>query len=109
MASLAQKFVHGQEMRVQRGGTALTFDGAVIRERGVTFAVVVVRPHIVQSRSEASQAISAFRPCFPGIPVVLMAKDSRGASTYFGRPEIARFLASVPLAAILRKTYSVSA
>jgi hypothetical protein len=85
----------------------MTFDGAVIREQGVTFALVVVKHHVVQSRFEAAQAISAFQPCFPGVPIVLVSQDSRGVPTYFGRPDIARFMASVPMSAVPWKTYTV--
>jgi hypothetical protein len=85
----------------------MTFDGAVIREQGVTFALVVVKSHIVQNRSEAGEAISAFQPYFPGMPVVLVGQDSRGVPTYFGRPDIARFMASVPMSAVPWKTYTV--
>jgi hypothetical protein len=85
----------------------MTFDGAVIREQGVTFAVVVVKHHVVQSHYEAVRAISAFQPCFPGMPVVLVGQDSRGVPTYFGRPDIARFLSGVPMSAVPWKTYTV--
>lgn len=61
----------------------MTFDGAVIREQGVTFALVVVKSHIVQNRFEAGETISAFQPYFPGMPVVLVGQDSRGVPTYF--------------------------
>ncbi len=85
----------------------MTFDGAVLREQGVTFALVVVKSHIVTNRSEAGQTISAFQLHFPGMPVVLVGQDSRGTPTYFGRPDIARFMASVPLNAVPWKTYTV--
>ena len=85
----------------------MTFEGAVIREQGVTFAVVVVKRHVVDSRTGAGEAIVAFQPYFPGIPVVLMAQDAWGTPTYFGRPDIARFLANVPLGAIPWKRYTV--
>lgn len=85
----------------------MTFDGAVIREQGVTFALVVVKSHIVQNRIEAGETISAFQPYFPGMPVVLVGQDSRGVPTYFGRPDIARFMASVPMSAVPWKTYTV--
>ena len=85
----------------------MTFDGAVIREQGVTFALVVVKSHVVQNRSEAAEAISAFQPHFPGMPVVLVGQDSRGVPTYFGRPDIARFMASVPVSAVPWKTYTI--
>ena len=85
----------------------MRFDGAVIREQGVTFALVVVKSHVVQNRFEAGMAISAFQPHFPGMPVVLVGQDSRGTPTYIGRPDIARFLASVPMSAVPWKTYTI--
>ena len=53
-------------------------EGAVIREQGVTFAVVIVRPSVIQNSFEAGRAIQSFQPIFPGIPVVLMARDRAG-------------------------------
>lgn len=85
----------------------MTFDGAVIREQGVTFALVVVKHHVVQSRFEVARAISSFQSCFPGVPIVLVGQDSRGTPTYFGRPDIARFMASVPMSAVPWKTYTI--
>ena len=55
----------------------MTFQGAVIREQGVTFAVVIVKMHVIDSSNEAGRAIAAFQPVFPGLPVVLMAQDYR--------------------------------
>jgi hypothetical protein len=85
----------------------MMFQGAVIREQGVTFAVVVVKKHVIDSNAEAGRAVAAFQPVFPGLPVVLTAQDFRGTLTYYGRPDIARFLASVPLSAIPWKQYTV--
>lgn len=81
-------------------------EGAVIREQGVTFAVVVVKSYITSNRMEAADTISGLAPLFPGMPIVLMSQDSRGTPTYFGRPDIARFMASVPLRAIQWKRYT---
>ena len=86
----------------------MTFEGAVIREQGVTFAVVVVKRHVVDSRTEASAAIAAFQSHFPGLPVVLMAQDAWGTPTYYGRRDIAQFLADVPLGAIPWERYTVN-
>jgi hypothetical protein len=36
-----------------------------------------------------------------------MAQDAEGRPTYYGRQDIARFLASIPLSAIPRKGYTV--
>jgi hypothetical protein len=85
----------------------MTFQGAVIREQGVTFAIVIVKKHVIDSSSEAGRSIAAFQPVFPGLPVVLMAQDHQGTPTYYGRQDIARFLASVPLEAIPWKEYTV--
>jgi hypothetical protein len=80
--------------------------GAVIREQGLTFAVVIVKPHVVQNSTEAAETIQAFTPVF-GVPVVLMAQDSQGRPTYRGRPDIARFMASVPLRTVRWKEYTI--
>ncbi len=84
----------------------MTFQGAVIREQGVTFAIVIVKKEILDNRSRAGEAIASFQPVFPGIPVVLMAQDSRGIPSYYGRPDIAKFMASVPLHAVPWKEYA---
>lgn len=86
----------------------MRFQGAVIKEQGQTFAVVVVKSHVVQNRLAASDAIRAFSPTFGGLPVVLMAQDGRGRPTYFGRPDIARFLSRTPLGAIPWKEYTIN-
>lgn len=85
----------------------MRFTGAVIREQGVTFAVAVVKRHIVNCRPTASQVANSFATVFPGIPVILMAQDGRGAPTFFGRPDIARFMSRVPLKAIPWREYTV--
>ena len=84
------------------------FQGAVIKEQGVKFAVVIVKSNIVQMQNEARDTIKNLSRFFPGIPVVLMAQDSRGIPTYYGRPDIAKFLSSVPIRAIPWKEYTFS-
>jgi hypothetical protein len=81
--------------------------GAVIREQGITFAVVIVKPHVVQNQFEANQAIQSFSPIF-GHPVVLMAQNSRGTPTYYGRRDIAQFMSGVPLHAIPWREYTIN-
>ncbi|MHB1004924.1 MAG: hypothetical protein ACYC3S_04685 [Chloroflexota bacterium] len=89
----------------------LTFEGALIREQGVTFGVVVVRPHLLESQNaaEANRLISAFeQQVFGQVPVVLMAQNGQDAPKYYGRKDVARFLASVPLRSIPWKKYTVT-
>lgn len=86
----------------------MKFQGAVIKEQGVTFAVVIVKKSVLDNRSEAARLIHTFQPLFPGLPVVLMAQDLRGVPSYYGRRDIAKFLANVPLAAIPWKEYTLN-
>jgi hypothetical protein len=86
----------------------MQIDGAVVREQGITFAVVAVKRHVVENRSEANQAIASFAPVFPGMPIVLMGKDSRGRATYYGRTDIARFLSRVSVNALPWKRFTIN-
>lgn len=86
----------------------MRFQGAVIREQRQTFAVVVVKKHIIDNRIEAQRAITRFTPVFPGMPVVLMAQDHVGRPTYYGRADISRFLANVPMGAIPWREYTLN-
>lgn len=85
----------------------MQIEGAVIREQGLTFAVVVVKREVLDSQSRAQDAIRGFMPAFPGMPVVLMAQDHRGVPTYYGRQDISRFMASVPMRAIPWRRYEI--
>ena len=42
------------------------------------------------------------------MPVVLMAQSSDGCPKYYGRKDIARFLANVPLRAIPWRHYTIN-
>jgi hypothetical protein len=81
--------------------------GAVISEQGKTFAIVIVKPHIVRNSGVAADTIRSFTPIF-GVPVVLMAQDGSGRPTYFGRQDIARFMSSVPLRTIPWREYTIN-
>lgn len=81
--------------------------GALIREQSQTFAVVIVKSYVIQNRSEAEKAIQSFMPVF-GVPIVLMAQDGRGRPTYYGRRDIARFLANVPISSIPWREYTIN-
>lgn len=86
----------------------MKFQGAVIKEQGVTFAVVIVKKNVIDNRSAATGAVQSFQQLFPGIPVVLMAQDHRGRPTYYGRKDVSLFLSKVPLQAIPWREYTVS-
>ncbi|MCB2156548.1 hypothetical protein KQI84_16855 [bacterium] len=85
----------------------MTLEGAVIKEQGVTFAIVIVKRHVIQSNFVADEAIAKCQPLFPGLPVILMAQDTFGVPTYYGRQDIARFMANVPIQAVPWKRYTL--
>ena len=69
---------------------------ALVREQGVNLAVLVVKRHTLNNRAECDRMIQSFSPEFDGVPVVLMEQDSRGVPTYYGRPDLVRWLQNVP-------------
>ena len=56
----------------------------------------------------AADVMTGFAPVFPGLPVLLMAQDSSGRPTYYGRQDISRFMASVPVRAIPWREYTLN-
>ncbi|MGA3287421.1 MAG: hypothetical protein ABSD46_08340 [Bacteroidota bacterium] len=86
----------------------MRFQGSVIKEQGVTFAVVVVKKNVLDNHSEADRMIRAFYQVFPGVPIVLMAQNYSGVPSYYGRSDIVRFLANIPMESIPWKEYSVN-
>jgi hypothetical protein len=88
----------------------MQIDGAVVREQNVTFAVVIVKPNVIQIQSSATAARQGFSTIsdFSGLPIILAAQDSRGVFTYQGRPDIVDFLASIDASRIPWKRYTIS-
>jgi hypothetical protein len=72
-----------------------TFQAALVREQGQKFAVVVVQYSVLNSTASKRNAQATFQPAFPGVPIILMAQDSRGVPTYYGRTDIVNFLSSI--------------
>ena len=68
----------------------MQFEGAKVTEQGVTFGIVIVKPHVLSSTSDQSRARSLGTRAFGRIPIILMAQDGRGVPTYQGRPDIVR-------------------
>lgn len=68
---------------------------ALVREQGVNFAVVVVKSSVIHgSRAHKDDLVQTFTVEF-GMPTVLMAQDSRGRATYYGRDDLVRFLSNI--------------
>ena len=89
----------------------MTIDGAIVREQGQVFGIVIVQPSAMSSSSTAAETRAAFQQGiadFSGIPLVLACQDSRGVFSYQGRRDIVDFLASIDASRIPWKRYSIS-
>lgn len=87
----------------------MTFDGAVISEQGVTFGIMVVKRHVLDDASRRDRLITEGTRVFGGIPTILMAQKPGGRARYYGRSDIVRFMARVPLSAVPWKRYRIAA
>jgi hypothetical protein len=88
---------------------SLSFQGAVMKEQSVTFALVVVRPSLLNDHTEAVKLMDKVgRAAFPGLPVILVAQNERGVPTYLGRQDIVRFLSTIPIQSISWKNFQVN-
>lgn len=85
----------------------ISFDGAVITEQKVTFAIVVVKPSVLRS-SQKEEVRREFSMHLGNVPTILMAQDSRGVPTYDGRKDIVKFLSHVHPSRIPWKHYRVA-
>lgn len=81
--------------------------GAVIKEQGVTFAIVSVKPYILRYTATAVQARRNFSAFFPNMPIILMAQTPEGAPRYVGRKDIVDFLNTIRINQIPWKQYKV--
>lgn len=88
----------------------MKFQGAIIQEQGVTFAIVIVKKHIVDNTIEANKIVNKFSTLsiFQNIPIILMAQDFNGVPSYYGRKDIVAFMVHIPLDAIPWKEYTLS-
>jgi hypothetical protein len=80
--------------------------GAVIKEQGITFAIVVVKSHVLASPQNREEMNTSCHSLFPGMPIVLMAQDGKGTPKYWGRKDIVNFLANVHPSRIPWKEYT---
>lgn len=87
----------------------MRFTGSIIKEQGVTFAIVIVKNSFLNS---SSSKIEEFRnsllPVFGPIPIVFASQDSRGAFKYHGRKDIVNFLANIDPSRIPWKEYTIN-
>ena len=88
----------------------MQIDGAIVKEQGQVFGIVIVKQNAMNSESVAAKTRAAFQAQiqdFAGMPLILASQDSHGVFEYQGRRDIVRFLASVDAALIPWKRYTV--
>jgi hypothetical protein len=68
----------------------MTGEVALVREQGQTFAVLAVKPHVVQSPSEREAMVAAARRWF-GVRTALLAEDGKTC----GPNDIVRWLQNI--------------
>ena len=86
----------------------ITIDAALVREQGVTFAVVVARPHVLNMTTERDRLARQCATITATSLVVLMSQDSNGRPTFWGRRDIVNFLANVPFQVLPWKRYHLN-
>lgn len=86
----------------------MKFQGALVKEQGVTFGIVIVKPRVLNNPSEADSMRAFGTRVFGPMPIILMAQNSRGIPTYSGRRDIVKFLANVPIQAIPWREYTLN-
>lgn len=84
----------------------MRFQGALITEQGITFAIVVVQPHVVGDQKKYDQLMPILRPVFPpDTPIIVMCLNPEGVPLYYGRKDIVNFLTKVPIHTIPWRWY----
>jgi hypothetical protein len=84
----------------------MSFDAALVKEQGITFAVVLVKNHVFNSTTSKSEAVDSFHPYFPGTPIVI-ARQRNGNMEYYGRKDIVNFLSNLHHSQLPWKKYSL--
>jgi len=85
----------------------MKFQGSVITEQNITFGIVIVKPHVLNIESERGDMFRFGRRAFGSMPIILMAQDSSGTPTYYGRKDIVAFLANLHPSQIPWKEYEL--
>ena len=83
------------------------FDGALIKEQGVTFAIAMVKGHVFNNPNR-EQIRNKFSVLFGNVPVVLARNTSGGRIEYHGRNDLVKFLSRIHTSQIPWKSYTLS-
>ncbi|MBP2632537.1 MAG: hypothetical protein H6Q70_3165 [Firmicutes bacterium] len=85
----------------------MIINGAVIKEQGVTFAIISVKQHITRYTVTTINARQNFSYFFPNMPIILMSQNEQGVPRYIGRKDIVDFLKTIRVDQIPWKEYNI--
>ena len=78
----------------------MMMQAAVVKEQGITFAVVAVRQEVTNYTYRAVRMRQELQRVFKNMPIILMSMDSNGQPHYYGRRDIVNFLKSIKVSQI---------
>jgi hypothetical protein len=84
----------------------MQFEGSVIKEQGITFGIVIVKPSVLRSDSSSEEMMGFGVRAFGSMPIVLAAQE-HGRFRYRGRQDIVKFLSNVHPSQIPWKKYTI--
>lgn len=85
----------------------MIINGAVIKEQGVTFAIISVKQHVTRYTVTTINARQNFSYFFPNMPIILMSQNKQGIPRYVGRKDIVDFLKTIRVNQIPWKEYNI--
>lgn len=85
----------------------MIINGAVIKEQGVTFAIISVKQHVTRYTVTTINARQNFSYFFPNMPIILMSQNEQGIPRYIGRKDIVDFLKTIRVDQIPWKEYNI--
>jgi hypothetical protein len=83
-------------------------DAALIREQGVTFAVVVVQRGVIERPEDREATRRSLVRAFGFGQIVLMEQDLSGTPRYHGRRDLVNFLTNCYLEQLPWSRYSIN-
>jgi len=85
----------------------MIINGAVIKEQGVTFAIISVKQHVTRYTVTTVNTRQNFSYFFPNMPIILMSQNENGTPRYVGRKDIVDFLKTIRVDQIPWKEYKI--
>ncbi len=85
----------------------MKFQGAVVEEQGIRFAIVKVSSDTFDIPGRARDKMVSFQRLFPNMAVVFMAEESGKAPNFYGRPDVVRVMMGTDMDGISWQEYTL--